>query len=47
MALVALLAAALLASVPGLRGVVDRIGHVDPAWIVVAVALELASELSW
>jgi uncharacterized membrane protein YbhN (UPF0104 family) len=47
MALVALLAVALLASVPGLRSVLNRIEHVDPAWIVIAVALELASELSF
>ena len=47
MALLALLVVALLASVPGLRGVLDRIGHVDPAWIVLAIALELASELSF
>ena len=47
MALLALLAVALLAAVPGLRSVVDRIGNVNPAWIVAAVALELASELSF
>ena len=47
MALVAALMLALLASVPALRGVLDRIGHVDPIWIVVAVALEIASELSF
>jgi uncharacterized membrane protein YbhN (UPF0104 family) len=47
MALLGLLAVALLASVPGLRAVVDRIGRVDPVWIVAALALELASELSF
>lgn len=47
MALLAVFAVALLAAVPGLRRVVDRIGHVDPVWIVAAVALELASELSF
>jgi hypothetical protein len=36
------LAVSLLVSVPGLRGVCGRIGHLNPAWIVVAVALELA-----
>jgi hypothetical protein len=45
MALVALLAVGLLASVPGLRSVLARMGRVDPAWIIVQVALELASEL--
>jgi uncharacterized membrane protein YbhN (UPF0104 family) len=47
MALVGLLGVALLASVPGLRGVVDRIGQVDPACIILAVAFELASEVSF
>jgi uncharacterized membrane protein YbhN (UPF0104 family) len=47
LALVAVLAASLLASVPGLRGVCDRIGHLNPAWIIVAIALELASDISF
>lgn len=47
MALAALLAVALLASVPGLHGVFDRLGHVSPVWILVAVALELASDISF
>jgi hypothetical protein len=45
MALVALLGVTLLASIPALRGVLAQIRHVDAAWIVLAVALELASEL--
>jgi hypothetical protein len=39
LALVVVLAVALLVSVPGLLGVCDRIGHLNPAWIIVAVAL--------
>jgi uncharacterized membrane protein YbhN (UPF0104 family) len=46
-ALAALLAVALLASVPTLRGVFDRIGRVNPTWIVLAIMLEIASELSF
>jgi uncharacterized membrane protein YbhN (UPF0104 family) len=45
--LVLVLAAALLASVPGLRGVAHQISRVSPWWIVLAVALEVASELSF
>ena len=45
--LLAVLLLALLALVPGLRGVLHRIRHVDPIWIVVAVVLELASELAF
>ncbi|MGH7919407.1 MAG: lysylphosphatidylglycerol synthase transmembrane domain-containing protein [Candidatus Dormibacteraceae bacterium] len=45
MALAALLAVALLASVPGLHRVFDRLGHVSAAWILVAIALELASDV--
>jgi uncharacterized membrane protein YbhN (UPF0104 family) len=41
------LALALLASVPGLRSVVDQIGHISPIWLVLAVLLELASDLSF
>jgi uncharacterized membrane protein YbhN (UPF0104 family) len=45
--LVLVFAVALLASVPGLRGVLDRIERVNPAWIMAAVALEVASEVSF
>jgi uncharacterized membrane protein YbhN (UPF0104 family) len=47
LALVVVLAVSLLVSVPGLRGVSDRIGHLNPTWIIVAVALELASDVSF
>jgi uncharacterized membrane protein YbhN (UPF0104 family) len=36
-------AVALLLAVPGLRGVADRIGQVDPGWLTLAILLELAS----
>src|SRR5437763_13719293 len=47
MALLALLVASLLLAVPGLRGVVDEIGQIDPGWLAVAIALELASSFSF
>ena len=45
--LLALLAITLLAAAPGLRSVAHKIGRVDPVWIVVAVALEIVSELGF
>jgi uncharacterized membrane protein YbhN (UPF0104 family) len=45
--LLVVLAGALLAAVPGLRGVVHRISHVNPWWIVLAITLEVASELGF
>ena len=47
LALLAALVAALLLAVPDLGAVQRTLGHVDPAWIVAAVALELASEVSF
>jgi len=47
MGMLFVLAGALLASVPGLRGVARRIAHLSLAWIIVAVALEIASEVSF
>jgi uncharacterized membrane protein YbhN (UPF0104 family) len=41
------LAISLLTSVPSLRPVVRTIGHIDPIWVVVAIALELASCVSF
>ena len=41
------LALALLASVPGLRSVAERIGHISPIWLGLAIALELASDVSF
>lgn len=38
---------ALLAEVPGLSGVVDRIGHIGPLWAALAVALEFGSAVSF
>jgi hypothetical protein len=38
---------ALLASVPGLHGVFDSVGRISPVWILVAIALELASDISF
>lgn len=46
-ALLIALVVALLTSVPGLRGVAVAVRHIDPMWVLVAVALELASELSF
>jgi uncharacterized membrane protein YbhN (UPF0104 family) len=47
LALMVVLAVALLAEVPGLRGVVHEIGHMAPGWLLGAVALELASATSF
>jgi uncharacterized membrane protein YbhN (UPF0104 family) len=47
MGLLVALGVALLAEVPGLRGVLREIGHIGPAWIAVAVALELGSAVSF
>jgi uncharacterized membrane protein YbhN (UPF0104 family) len=47
MGLLVVLGVALLAAVPGLRGVLREIGDVGPGWIAVAVALELASAVSF
>ncbi|HKO29124.1 MAG TPA: lysylphosphatidylglycerol synthase transmembrane domain-containing protein [Solirubrobacteraceae bacterium] len=41
------LAITLLASVPGLRSVLDRIGQISPIWLALAVGLELASDVSF
>jgi len=41
------LAVALLAAVPGLRGVLREIGDIGPGWLALAVALELASSVSF
>jgi uncharacterized membrane protein YbhN (UPF0104 family) len=46
-ALLAGLIVALLLAVPGLKPVANEIGDLSPAWIVVAVALELASCFSF
>jgi uncharacterized membrane protein YbhN (UPF0104 family) len=46
-ALLGALTLALLLAVPGLQPVVRQIGSIDPAWIVAAVALELASSVSF
>jgi uncharacterized membrane protein YbhN (UPF0104 family) len=46
-ALLAILLASLLLAVPGLRTVLDKIGELDPAWLAVAVALEIASSASF
>src|ERR1700757_5121016 len=45
--LLVVLGAALLAAVPGLRGVLREIGDVGPGWVALAVALEIASSLSF
>jgi len=42
-----LLALSLLLSLPGMSGVADSIERVNPVWITVAVALELASDVSF
>lgn len=47
LALLAALALALLASVPGLRDVLREIRHMDPGWLGLAIALELASAISF
>jgi uncharacterized membrane protein YbhN (UPF0104 family) len=46
-ALLGALIVALLLAVPGLQPVVNQIGAISPAWIVAAVALELASSASF
>jgi len=46
-ALLVVLGIALLAAVPGLRGVLREIGDISPGWILVAVALEIASAVSF
>jgi uncharacterized membrane protein YbhN (UPF0104 family) len=45
--LLVLLAITLLAAVPGLQNVDHKIARVNPSWIALAVALELASELGF
>ena len=45
--LLVVLALALLLSVPGLRGVMHHVRQIGPIWIVLAVALELASDVSF
>ena len=45
--LLVVLGVALLAAVPGLRGVLREIGDIGPGWVVLAVALELASSASF
>ncbi|MGN6171084.1 MAG: lysylphosphatidylglycerol synthase transmembrane domain-containing protein [Solirubrobacteraceae bacterium] len=47
MGLLVVLVVALLAGVPGLRGVLREIGEIGPGWIALAVALELASAVSF
>jgi uncharacterized membrane protein YbhN (UPF0104 family) len=47
LALLAALVATLLASVPGLRSVAQRIGQISPIWVAAAVVLELASDVSF
>jgi uncharacterized membrane protein YbhN (UPF0104 family) len=47
MALLAALVVTLLASVPALRGVLREIGHMSPIWLAVAIALEIASDVSF
>jgi uncharacterized membrane protein YbhN (UPF0104 family) len=46
-ALLALLVVALLVAVPGLRPVLTEIGGISPAWLLGALALELASCVSF
>ena len=45
--LVVALGVALLLAVPGLRGVLRQIGDIGPGWVALAVALELASSVSF
>lgn len=47
LALVAALVVAVVAAVPGLSGIRNRIAHADPAWLVVAAAAQLAAALSY
>jgi uncharacterized membrane protein YbhN (UPF0104 family) len=47
LALLVVLGIALLASVPGLRDVLDEIRHMSGIWVAVAIVLELASAVSF
>jgi uncharacterized membrane protein YbhN (UPF0104 family) len=47
MGLLGALGLALLAAVPGLRGVLHEIGDIGLGWVALAVALELASDISF
>ncbi len=47
MGLLVVLGVALLAAVPALRGVLREIREISPGWVALAVALELASSLSF
>lgn len=47
LALLLALAVTLLASVPGLRSVVQEIGEISPIWLGLAILLELASDVSF
>ena len=47
LAVLCVLVGALLAAVPGLRSVADRLSDVNPWWIVLAVVLELGSCLGY
>jgi len=46
-AVLATLACALTASIPGADQIAGRIGHISPLWLMVAVALEVASKSSF
>jgi uncharacterized membrane protein YbhN (UPF0104 family) len=45
--LLLVMAGSLLLAVPGLRGVVDRIGDMSAGWVVLAIGLEVASCVSF
>src|ERR1700739_4270758 len=47
MGLLVVLGLALLAAVPGLRGVLREIRHIGPGWVALAIAFELASDFSF
>ena len=47
MGLLVVLGVALLAAVPGLRGVLREISNIGPGWVALAVGLELASSVSF
>lgn len=47
MLLLMTMAVSLLISVPGLRPVVRTIAHINPVWLAAAIALELASDVSF
>jgi len=47
MGLLVVLGIALLAAVPGLRGVLREIREIGPGWVAVAVALEIASSVGF